>query len=243
MAPVNRVIFWDFDGTLARREGGWTGALAGVLSAHDPSGLVARQAFAPFLQAGFPWHTPEAAHPDLCGPGRWWACLEPVLERAFRGVGLPDPTAGLLATRVRRRYLAPGAWRVYDDVLPVLSGLRARGWRHVVRSNHVPELPALVEALGLGPLVDGVVTSAQVGDEKPHAEIFRTALRAAGGPDVAWMVGDSATADVLGAEEAGIPAILVRRQDASVRRRCADLHGVPALIDPPPPTDRPSPAG
>ena len=43
------------------------------------------------------------------------------------------------------------------------------------------------------------------------------------------MIGDSAVADVGGAEAAGIPTILVRKTGAA-RWNCADLSGVPALL-------------
>jgi hypothetical protein len=33
----------------------------------------------------------------------------------------------------------------------MLGWLRSDGWRHVILSNHVPELPALVERLALNP--------------------------------------------------------------------------------------------
>lgn len=230
MGTASRVIFWDFDGTLATRAGMWSGALVEALMLHDPACPVTRAQLAPFLRAGFPWHTPDLPHLDRCTPDTWWAHLQGVLCAAYEAVGLSAATAAVLAQRARECYLDPAGWTVYADTLPVLTGLAARGWRHVIVSNHVPELPALVEALGLGTVVDRVVTSALVGYEKPHREIFRIALELAGRPDIAWMVGDNVVADVLGAERAGIRAILVRQTDGRVRRFSADLHGVPALL-------------
>jgi putative hydrolase of the HAD superfamily len=101
--------------------------------------------------------------------------------------------------------------------------LRAHGWRHVLLSNHVPELPQLVDRLGLGELFDEVLTSAATGYEKPHPEMFALGLRAAGAHERAWMVGDNYDADVVGAESAGIPAVLVRRDDVRAARRAATL--------------------
>lgn len=45
-----------------------------------------------------------------------------------------------LAREVRGTYLDATAWVVYDDVVPTLTRLSGLGWRHVVLSNHVPEL-------------------------------------------------------------------------------------------------------
>jgi FMN phosphatase YigB (HAD superfamily) len=117
----------------------------------------------------------------------------------------------------------------------VLSKLRERGWRHVVLSNHVPELGAIITHLGLDLLVEATVNSAQTGYEKPHPEAFALARRAAGDPATIWMVGDNTTADVAGAEAAGIPAILVRREGTDAQeatRRAPDLYRVEVFLTP-----------
>lgn len=64
----------------------------------------------------------------------------------------------------------------------MLSELRKRGWRHVVLSNDVPELGAIMTHLGLDGLIEATVNSAQTGYEKPHPEAFALARRAAGDP-------------------------------------------------------------
>lgn len=228
--PATRVIFWDFDGTLATRADMWSGALVQALVSHDPACTITRAQLAPFLSDGFPWHTPDRPRLDRCMPDDWWAHLQNVLRSAYEAVGLSAATAAVLARRARECYLDPAGWTAYDDTRPVLTSLAAQGWRHVILSNHVPELPELVQALGLGTLVDRVITSACIGYEKPHREIFRIALELAGHPDVAWMVGDNVLADILGAEQAGIAGILVRQEGPRARRRAADLPGVIPLL-------------
>ena len=103
---------------------------------------------------------------------------------------------------------------LFDDTLPALAELRRAGWRHVILSNHVPELPALVDGLGLAGVVDLTLSSATIGFEKPNPQAFAHARRACGDPDELWMVGDNPVADIDGATRAGIPAILVRRDGA-----------------------------
>ncbi len=49
------------------------------------------------------------------------------------------------------------------------------------------------------------------------------------------MIGDNPWADVLGAEEQGIPAILVRENHPDVKRRSEDLRGVTDLLTQPAP--------
>lgn len=225
---VTRAVLWDFDGTLATRTGGWSGCLVEVLDAVAPGHGVAVDAVRPGLRSGFPWHTPDVGHAHPT-PDAWWAALAPLLAGAVCGGGVPPEVGEAVAAAFRTAYVDPARWTVYDDVLPALADLSE--WRHVIVSNHVPELPSLVSALGLDGYFDAVVTSATVGWEKPRAEIYRAALALAGDPETVWMVGDNVVADVRGAEAAGIPAILVRAADPGVARSCPSLAGVvPYLV-------------
>ena len=185
----------------------------------------------PHLQSGFPWHTPDEVHQDLKTPQEWWDPLGPVLEQAFLAVGAGPRLARELSVRVREDFVDPRQWRVYGDVFPTLDELSARGWTHLVLSNHVPELADIANGLGLGGRISRIFNSAETGHEKPHLEAYRAILRTLQKPEAVWMVGDNVEADVLGAEEAGIPAVLVRRPHPDAARYSDDLLGVPAIIE------------
>jgi putative hydrolase of the HAD superfamily len=229
--PDRGAIIWDFDGTLAHRPGMWRGCLIEVLDEHEPGHGIDGDDVRPYLRDGFPWHQPHVAHPELGEPEAWWGAVEPVMARAYERVGLAPARAGELASRVRERYVDPTrGWTLFDDTIPVLERLEEAGWRHLILSNHVPELPALVEGLGLGRLIESVVCSAAIGYEKPHRAAFEVALERCGRPERVWMVGDNPVADVGGAQTVGIDAILVRTPDPGVTRRAADLWGVLAMI-------------
>ncbi|MFP4248985.1 MAG: HAD family hydrolase, partial [Armatimonadota bacterium] len=214
---MNRVILWDFDGTLAWREGVWSGALLEALDQHCPGHGFCRDDIHPRIRPGFPWNSPEVEHPHLNRPDRWWAALCGHLAWVFRDLGFDADEAEALAISTRIIYTDATSFALFDDTVPTLETLREAGWRHVILSNHVPELPNLVRELGLLPLFGDVISSALIGYEKPHPEAYAVALRAvglraAGEPDEVWMVGDNIVADVQGAEAVGIPAILVRRE-------------------------------
>jgi putative hydrolase of the HAD superfamily len=202
-----RAILWDFDGTLGCRDGMWTGCLLDALDDEHPGHGLGIEDLRAALTDGFPWHRPERAHPELSTPDAWWAPIEALFAKAYA----PHGYGPELAKLARRRYTTSG-WRLYDDTLPTLRALRDDGYRHVILSNHVPELEQIVESLGLE--VDAIVNSAITGYEKPHPEAFAAGRRAAGDPDELWMVGDNPIADVQGAEAVGIPALLVRRDGA-----------------------------
>ena len=194
-------------------------ALDDVLPGHG----VTDEALRPGLRDGFPWHRHQEPHEAFTDADAWWLALHPLLERAYEGAGVARPAFEQAVAGVRDRYLDPAAWTVFEDVRPALERLGDAGWRHVVLSNHVPELPQLAAALGLGDLLEQVLTSARLGYEKPHPRAFALAVEAAGRPDRVVMVGDNPVADVQGAEAAGIPALLVRDRPEHGLARAADL--------------------
>ncbi len=233
------VIFWDFDytlgfrGVLAENEHRhpWAACLIEVLDAHEPGHSISVHDIRPHIRDGFPWNRHSDPHPELCDAGAWWQSAERLFTRAFEGVGVDAGRSHELAGRVRPVFADHSAWSLYPDTLPALRALKDMGWRHVVVSNHVPELEHIVSSLGLSPLVDHIVCSALTGFEKPHPEAFRSALRLVGGAGRTWMVGDNPEADVRGAEAVGIPAIQVRTRRAdAVRYYSEDLSGVLDIV-------------
>lgn len=57
-----------------------------------------------------------------------------------------------------------------------------RVWRQLILSNHVPELVAIVEGLGIDCYFETVLRSGVTGYEKPHPASFAGALEIAGDP-------------------------------------------------------------
>lgn len=186
-----KFVLWDFDDTLAYRDGKWAAAMVEVVRREHPDRAVSVQQLRPYLQSGFPWHHPERVRPAGQPPDEWWADLEPVLAAALvQGAGFQADEARRLARAVREVYIDPAYWHLFDDTLETLHRLQAHGWTHVILSNHVAELPELVEALGLSPLIYRVYTSAALGAEKPNPQAFRRVLEELAPYDEVWMVGD-----------------------------------------------------
>jgi putative hydrolase of the HAD superfamily len=109
--------------------------------------------------------------------------------------------------------LASLHFTAFPDVEPALAALRARGVRLAVVSNWDVSLHDVLERVGIAPLLDGAVSSAEIGVAKPDPVIFRRGLELAGGaePGAAWHVGDTPGDDVDGARAAGIEPVLVVR--------------------------------
>ncbi|HEY2714863.1 MAG TPA: HAD-IA family hydrolase [Solirubrobacterales bacterium] len=108
--------------------------------------------------------------------------------------------------------LASLRFRAYPDAVGWLSVLRAAGLKLAVVSNWDVSLAAVLEEVGLAGLLDGVVTSAEVGAAKPAPAVFLRALELLGlRPEEAIHLGDSPELDRAGAAAAGIDSVLVSR--------------------------------
>jgi len=107
-------------------------------------------------------------------------------------------------------------FRTYPDVPGALRRLRSKGLSVVVVSNWDISLHGFVADSGLGPLVDHVVSSAEVGVGKPAPEPFERGLELLGlDPSEVIHVGDDPDHDVAGARAAGIAPVLIRRAGGS----------------------------
>jgi len=98
------------------------------------------------------------------------------------------------------------------EALELLPRLRSRGLILGMVSNAPKRLNDLCQRMGLA--LDLIVTSAEVGVEKPDPAIFHAALSKAGvKPEETVYVGDDYNNDVQGAERAGLKALLLDRQN------------------------------
>jgi len=101
---------------------------------------------------------------------------------------------------------------LFDDVMPALTHLRELGLILGLISNVDRDITPNCRELGLSALLQVVVTSQEVGFNKPQPEIFREALKQAGvKSSEAIYVGDQHRIDVVGANEAGMRGILLDR--------------------------------
>jgi putative hydrolase of the HAD superfamily len=143
--------------------------------------------------------------------------MTPVFVNAFQTVLRCNEEDALeLSSLVRAAYIDAGAWSVYDDTVQCLEELRSEGWRHVILSNHVPELPRIVDSLGLTPYIDRIFNSAETGYEKPHPRAFQYVIESLKPYGSIWMLGDNPIADIEGARAAGMNALLVRAAGESL---------------------------
>jgi len=99
------------------------------------------------------------------------------------------------------------------EVASALRRARSSGWvPFVVTNGTVAQQERKLRHTGLDQEVAGWVISEGAGVRKPDPEIFRLAAARAGlSLTGAWMIGDSAEADIAGARNAGLPCIWLHR--------------------------------
>ncbi len=109
-----------------------------------------------------------------------------------------------------------GQYTLFDDVLPVFQWLKQKERTIGVITNADKNVADLIEKLGAGPFLDILVTSGDVGVEKPDPQIFLAALEKAGVKNhEAVYIGDQYQSDVLGAAGVGMKALLLDRYDVN----------------------------
>jgi HAD superfamily hydrolase (TIGR01509 family) len=131
--------------------------------------------------------------------------------RTLRALGV-EPEPDLVADLSRRdAELSRAYTRLFDDTVPFLAWLRSRDVLTALVSNCTDTTRALLEYLGIIPLVDAVVLSCEVGSTKPYPEIYATALDELGVAAVDAVFIDDQPTFCVGAEAVGVRPIQIAR--------------------------------
>lgn len=145
------------------------------------AGIPAEVMYAAFGRLGSALSTGQISMPDA-------------ITQVLRAGGAPD-RPGLVRDIVDKlRELLLSSGRLFDDALPFLEDLRARGIAIAIVSNCDENTRDLLVKLGVAALTDTMVLSCEVGAEKPAARIYADALSALGvTADDAMFVDDNAS--------------------------------------------------
>lgn len=131
-------------------------------------------------------------------------------------------------------FSASTSYKVFDDVLPVLSELEQTGFRLGLISNFEGWLQNVLVEQELGDSFEVSVISGLEGVEKPDLRIYELAIeRARVEPQRAVHIGDSMAMDVRPATEVGMKAVLLDRLGRYPDAGCptiSSLKDLPALV-------------
>lgn len=219
-----RAVLFDAAGTLLRVHpsvGEIYAREAKCFGVHVPAAAIDEafvavwRALRPYADGSTPFHTSEVIE------RAWWRNL---VGQTF------EKTCGIVAfgdgfdeffDSLYRRFEQPDVWRLFDDVLPTLDGLREQRIPLAVVSNWDSRLPRLLDALNIAQQFQFVLTSAEAGVSKPSPLIFRQAVERLGfQPHEVLHIGDSLEDDVLAAQRAGLRGLHLRRTGTNKNSSC-----------------------
>jgi HAD superfamily hydrolase (TIGR01549 family) len=124
------------------------------------------------------------------------------------------PGFDLAAERQRRLEAGLGeffnARDLYPDVWPCMENLKAARYTLGIAGNQTARAGRLIRELNLP--VDFIVTSDDLGAEKPDVSFFEALIEQQGlSPELTLYVGDRYENDILPAQKAGLRGVLMRR--------------------------------
>ena len=106
-------------------------------------------------------------------------------------------------------------WKLVQDGVPTIKGLRERGYLVSVLSNWDSRLRQVLQEIGLEPLLDACFISCEIGFEKPDRRIFQYVEKALSlEPQQFLHVGNSLEHDAEGAKNAGWEYLIVQTGEA-----------------------------
>ncbi|WP_091629074.1 HAD family hydrolase [Amycolatopsis saalfeldensis] len=150
-------------------------------------------------------------------------------------LGILADFAQVASFEERRRDILSQSWRLFDDVLPCLEWLRAAGLQLAAVTNASgTHQRRKIADLGLAPFFDHVAIAGELGVAKPDPLMFHSACLALGcDPAQAVHVGDKLDTDAIGAQDAGLGAVWLDRDDTSRtgERAPVGVHTVTTLAE------------
>ena len=202
---------WDVDAIIIRAEQDLQAWLTS--NAPDSMQFYTKDSLPEFRQAVVDAH-PKMIH-DLS-----FMRIE-VLARVMSAAGYGEREARSLATQAFGVFFE-GRNRVefFPGALESLEILKERYTLFALTNGN-----ADIERAGLGHLLDGAISSADVGKSKPSKEMFHAPLEKLGlNPDQTIHVGDNPVDDVQGAQAIGMHTVWVNLNDATLAEGAVKPH-------------------
>jgi putative hydrolase of the HAD superfamily len=142
-----------------------------------------------------------------------------ILKTLLAEYGYPDFPEIATRRALKAMYsVSQDCWHPDPDALPTLQTLKERGFRLGLISNAADDqdVQTLVDKARLRPYFDRILSSASAGIRKPHPRIFYMVLDEWEiEPSRAAMIGDTLSADIQGANNAGLFSIWMTKYSNS----------------------------
>jgi len=175
----------------------------------------------------------EAYDPELSDEDKalfWEEFTRRLFKRTCVSGCNPDEVRKHVGTM--RYIFGPGHFELYPEVPALLNSLRKRGFLLGVISNWQKGLVHFCAELQILNHFETVISSAEIGIEKPDRRIFDIATRRLRlAPEFILHVGDHEVEDIDGANAAGFQSVLLCRKGGPVTRDAiSDLTEIDSLV-------------
>ena len=162
------------------------------------------------IQAAFIRHFRGAGPVSVRDEKQFW---KDVVHAVFNEVGMVNDFDKFF-DQVYDNFRGSQGWMLFPETLEVLKQLHGLGIKLGIVSNFDSRIYSVLDSLHIRHFFDAIVISSEAGCFKPDRCIFKAALEALNVPGSSvLMVGDSPRDDVEAAIEAGIPAVLMDREN------------------------------
>jgi HAD superfamily hydrolase (TIGR01662 family) len=161
--------------------------------------------------------------------------IEQYLAQVLASYEIYDPRKSLIQSALENMYRRTERhWTLDDNALSVLRTLKDAGFRLGMISNaaNAENVNRLIDLFELRPYFEVIIISAIEGIRKPDTRIYSRALARLQVPaENTVMVGDTLTADIQGAQNAGLQAVWITRYaNRPENQRLADSITPDAVI-------------
>lgn len=207
---MSSVFCWDFDGTLVHSNHLWSNSLWKAITTAAPELRITLKDIQKYTRSGFSWHRPALAYTNRTGE-KWWQDMLARFRDIYLQLGADTETANKAAAQICPIIKSSDNYSLYPDAVDSLQHIQDIGHINVLLSNNYPDLPDVIEQLGLSQYFDTLFISAQIGYEKPRAELFSMVKKKYPNAESFFMIGDSINADIIGGKNSGMKTVLVHR--------------------------------
>lgn len=136
----------------------------------------------------------------------------------LKHLGIRDQANAMkLAEDIDSEWFEHAQLYLYPDVKPTLQRLKQMGLKlGIITGGYEEDVEKILPKVGLQDVFDVCVGVNTIGKRKPSPEVFQYTLKKLGvTPDEAVFVGDDLKRDYLGAKQAGLTAVLIRREGSA----------------------------
>lgn len=203
---MNKVLFWDFDGTLSYPNKSFFDALDKALlkSGYSFENNKAEE----FLKTAYSWKTPHITYVDKTN-SLWWDMLFEKIKEFCTSVGVAPSDLEKVCTDFKEILTDVSNYKLYSDTKETLEKCMDLGYKNYLITNNYPEITDILEKLGISQFFENFIVSSHIGYEKPRKEFFEHAVKSAENPDDVYVIGDNPEADIKGGKNMGFKTIAV----------------------------------